>query len=170
MTRQATVVRCLCAVTAMLVALTGAACNSAESQRREIEAAATAAAQRAVAEEKAALQREKQRVVQEPSNYLEPRDVQVLDRGIVRHYREMSKFSVLNKAKWPVSDISGEIDWLGDNDVKLATIAFAVRGSIPAGATQTFSKDDGTLISTAVQLAAPRYRIRFTKVTLAEAP
>jgi hypothetical protein len=160
--------------------LAGMACNNG-AQKREIEAAASAAAEKAVAEERSrvaaaeaekarSIEHEKERVVKEPSSYLEAKDVEVFDRGILRRYREVVKLSVINKAKWPVQNMTGNVDWVDASGNTLASVILVLKGSIPAGATQTFSKQEGTLATTTIQLAAPTYRIRFSKVALVEAP
>jgi len=165
-----------------LLAMLGAACGQNEgANKREIEAVASVAAAKAVAEERArvaaaeadreaAIEREKQLVIHDPSTYLEARDIEVFDEGIIRRYREVVKLSVVNKAKWAVQDILGTVDWLDAGGGTLASATLRFKGSIPSGATQTFSMQDGTLSSTTIQSAAPRYRVRFTRVALLQSP
>lgn len=92
--------RRLASVAVLLVTITGVACRDQAAEKREIDAAAGAAAQKAVAEERArvakeeadkaaAIENEKKRVIAEPSNYLEATELNVLNNGIVRPYREV---------------------------------------------------------------------------------
>ncbi|TKD09152.1 hypothetical protein [Polyangium fumosum] len=118
--------------------------------------------------EKEAIQQAKLRILRDPSSVLVADNLGYFDKGIINSYRQLVKMSVLNKSKYALGSIEGEVDWLDDNGHKVGSVPFTLKGSIPAGDTKWFSKDAGTLSNGTLQTNATRTRIRFTRVQLIE--
>ncbi len=119
-----------------------------------------------VAEEKEA--KEKRDLVNDPARFLEVVDWTYRDDGIINSYRQMATVRVINKSKYAVRDVAGEVDWLDAQDQKLASMPFSLKGSIPAGDTKQFALSDRTLTNGTVKLAAKKGRVRFLSLRLVE--
>jgi len=154
-------------------------CKGEEEQRRETAALAAQIAKeqerlraeeelRKAEEEKRRLDTEKERVVATPSQFLESSELEYFDKGIINDYRQLTSARVLNKSRFALRDIQGEVDWIDDNGQKVGSVPFFLKGSIPAGDTKHFTKEGGTLINGTLETSANRAKIRFTSVKLVE--
>jgi hypothetical protein len=112
----------------------------------------------------------KAQLVADPSAYLEASDIGYYDKGIINDYRQVTRMRVMNRSKFPVTSVSGDIDWMDDGGAKVGSMPFSVSGSIAAGDTKLFSTDDGSLTNGTLQASAKRVIVRFTHVTIVEAP
>jgi hypothetical protein len=75
--------------------------------------------------------------------------------------------TVSNASHFPVGDLRGEITWTDVRGVSLGTATFLLKGSLPAGATKTFSTADGSLASPgAVEGVAAQSTVSFTRVSV----
>jgi hypothetical protein len=150
--------------------------QASDAKRNEVVAAAlaTAARERAAeqlrVEEAARVAQAREQLVKSPSTYLEASDVRYFDKGIVNDYRQITQMRVLNKSKFPVTDVQGEVDWTDDAGRKTGSVPFSIRGSIPAGDTKQFAAQDGSLTNGALQTSVTHAAVRFTHVTIVEAP
>lgn len=105
----------------------------------------------------------------QPDQYLESSDFTYYDKGIINDYRQLVGVRVLNKSKYPVTDLQGEVDWIDTDGQKVGSVPFTLKGSIAAGATVSFSEQDHTLSNGTLQASAKRARLRFTSIRIAEA-
>jgi len=142
--------------------------QAAALARTQAELAVLKAKETAAEEARARREKAKQDLLANPSAWFEATDIEFFDKGIINTYRELVKVSLMNKSRFAVRDVRGTVQWLRDNGDEIASVDFSVPGSIAAGDTKTFSKDDGTLTSTTIQTGAQKYRIRVTKVALVE--
>lgn len=133
---------------------------SRDRQRRDDEAAAQAA------QEAAKLEAEKQKV--RTGQYLTTSDLTYYDKGIINDYRQLTGMAVLNRSKFPVMNLSGDVEWIWDNGARAASMPFVLKGSIAAGDTKTFSTSDGSMQNGTVQTGATKVRIHFTNVDIVE--
>ncbi len=139
-----------------------------DEQQRQQDAVAAALKLRETQEaEKQA--RERTQLLTQPDQYLESSDFTYYDKGIINDYRQLVGVRVLNKSKYPVADLQGEVDWVDDDGQKVGSVPFTLRGSIAAGATVRFSEQDKTLSNGTLQASAKRARLRFTSLRIAEA-
>ena len=67
----------------------------------------------------------------------------------------------------PAAGSGGCAPW--DNNQKLGSMPFTLRGSVAAGVTAHFTQQDGTLSKGTIQSSARRARLRFTSLRIAEA-
>ncbi len=110
--------------------------------------------------------KEKQDLRAHPQRYLESSETMYRDDGIINSYRQLSSMRVMNKSAFAVRDVSGEVDWLTEQDQKVATMPFTLKGSLPAGDTKTFSLKDGTLSNGTVKTGATKAQVRFLSLGL----
>lgn len=158
-------------VALLILAFAGSACDhSAEDQRQKERAEFDRlSAERARAEEeRQRIEQEKLRIRAQPSTYLEPSDLAYYDKGIINDYRQLVGVSVLNKSKYPLRNISGDVEWLDDSGARVGSMPFALKGSIVPGDTKRFTGGDGTLSNGTIQTTAKRARLRFTSVEIVE--
>jgi hypothetical protein len=73
----------------------------------------------------------------------------------------------MNRSKFAVTNVSGEVDWM-KGDVKIGSTVFSLVGSIPAGDTKMFATTNSTLTSTTIRGAADSQVVRFTQVEIVE--
>lgn len=139
-----------------------------EEQQRQQDAVAAALKLREQ-QEAAKKALERSQLLAQPDSFLETSNSAYFDKGIINDYRQLVGVSVLNKAKYPVTDLQGEVDWFDDNGAKFGSMPFTMRGSIAAGATVRFTAQDGTLSNGTIQGKATRAKIRFTSLRIAEA-
>jgi len=143
--------------------------REARAEQRE-RAAALQAAQAAVQAGQAAEAQGK--VVQrnalaaEPNKYLQASDVGYVDQGIINDYRRLANVTVTNASHFAVESLAGDVAWVGANGERFGSVPFSLRGSIPAGATQTFRAGDGTLTSGTLQGKAATALISFRRVDI----
>ena len=113
-------------------------------------------------------ERDKAALLATPSRFLAPSDLMVDDKGIINHYRQLIRITVLNKSQFSVTGVHGEVDWVDAKGGKFGSTTFELAGSIPAGATEQFSVSSGTLKSTTIQ-GSGQPAIRFTSLNVVEA-
>lgn len=135
--------------------------TSAERGRREERERVEAA--RKAQEEKEATDRA--RLIATPDQFLETSNLVYHDEGIINDYRTLTKVTILNKSRFPVHKLSGEIDWF-DGARKIGSMPLTLTGSVPAGDTKTFASSDGTLQNGTLQGKATAAKIRFTNVAI----
>jgi len=141
----------------------------AEDVAREQERLREEAEERKAEEEKLRIRRERDAILKNPGIVLEPDGFEYFDKGIINDYRQLSKMSVMNKSKYALTDIAGEVDWLDSEGQKVGSVPFTLTGSIPAGDTKWFSKAAGTLANGTLQTSAKRIRIRFINAAFVDA-
>ena len=144
--------------------------NADEDRQRQELATATRAAEVARTQELMRVQQEKQRLVTSPSLFLETSEPGYFDKGIINDYRQLIAVSVLNKSKYPVKNIRGDVDWVNDDGASVGSMPFSLKGSIPAGDTKRFTESAGTLANGTIQSSAKRARINITHIEIIEAP
>jgi hypothetical protein len=134
------------------VAASSAAVAAAAAQAEKDKASATAAASQA-AVQAAALQAQKDvatkakaaadlraDVQQNPSKYLQVSAPQAGTHGILNKTSELGALTVLNASPFALTGLHGTATWSDGS-----TTPFTLSGSIPAGATVTFTTANGTL-------------------------
>lgn len=131
-----------------------------QAQQRVIEDAKQAEAQ--------ALEQAKLDLRKSPEKHLIAGDLQYYDKGIINEYRQLTKMSVLNRSKFAVTRLAGEVDWFDDNGGKIGSTNFSLRGSIPVGETKWFSTDDGSLKSGTLGGSSKKLGVRFTQLEVIE--
>jgi hypothetical protein len=149
-----------------LIAVLLTACNTEADRQKQ----AALTAEQLLAKQKAAAAAERLNVVRNPNDYLKTSDFKSLDRGIINSYRELTSVTVLNTSKYPLNNLSGEVDWLAEDGSKFGSVPFTLKGSIPAGDTKEFSTEAHTLVSNTVKGNAKRLRVRFTNVEIVGTP
>jgi len=107
-------------------------------------------------------------IIMSPNNYLEVKDWQGHDRGIINDYRTLKSMTVLNRSRHAIHEMSGEVDWINAQGGNDGSMPFTLKGSIPAGDTKTFDVNTGTLTNGTVESEAKRAQIRFTRVSVVE--
>ena len=142
------------------------ACETQADRQRQAAAVAAELQSQQRAQEAA----ERARVAQNPDEYLQTSDMKVFDRGIINSYRELTGVTVLNKSKYPLDNLRGEVDWLSEDGAKYGSVPFTLKGSIPAGDTKVFSNSAQTLASGTVMGNARRARLRFTHAEIVGNP
>lgn len=115
-----------------------------------------------------ALEREKQALRDTPDSYLITSEPGYYNKGIINDYRQLIKVSVLNRSKFPVGGLSGDVEWYSDNGAKFGSTTFSLSGSIPAGDTKIFSTENGSMSSTTIQGDAKKAKVKFTHVEIIE--
>jgi len=115
-----------------------------------------------------ALEREKKALRDTPDSFLITSNLEYYNKGIINDYRQLIKVSVLNRSKFPVGGLSGDVEWYDDNGGKFGSTTFALGGSIPAGDTKNFSTEDGSMTSTTIQGGAKKAVVKFTHVEIIE--
>ena len=108
-----------------------------ERQRQEADDA------RRATDEAARVAAEKQKV--RTGAFLDTSDLVYYDKGFINDYRQLVGVSVLNRSKYPVMNLSGDVEWLNDGGARIASMPFELKGSIAAGDTKKFAAPDGTL-------------------------
>jgi hypothetical protein len=156
-------------VMALFVMLIGA-CTTPQDRKQEQQAAAASAAAAALQLQQAQQAAEKARLRSQPDLFLQTSNLTYYDKGIINDYRQLTGVTVLNKSKYPVNNLQGEVDWIGSNGAKAGSVPFTLSGSIPAGDTKTFSSAAGTLSNGTLETSASRAAIRFTHVDVVESP
>jgi hypothetical protein len=107
----------------------------------------------------------------QPDTFLDTSGIKYHDKGIINDYREFVGVTVLNKARYcSIRSAQGDVTWLDAQGAKLGSTPFALKVSIPAGATQKFSTEDGTLTSGTLQGAGVTVTIHFTGVEIVQPP
>jgi hypothetical protein len=155
----------------LLFGLTASACNSTSSapegatdqitQQQEIQKAAAALVEQARL-------KAKNDVLRDPAAFLEVKDSQSHDKGIINSYRQLTQIAVLNHSTVPVQDISGDVEWLNESGERQGSVPFRTRGSIAAGATAMFSQANGTLSNGTLETAANKFRLKISHVSVVE--
>lgn len=143
-----------------------------EMARRVADDAARRAAEDArirEAEERQAAERaEKQGVASNPGSVLNASGFETLDKGVINDYRQLTKVTILNRSKYALRRISGQVEWLTSDGGFVGASPFDVEGSIPAGDTKTFSVSAGTLRSGTIQGSASSLRLRYNPAEIVE--
>jgi hypothetical protein len=164
---------------ALLAAILGATCQCESKQDKDaqVQQAVTQALKQervsqaqAREQEKAsqaqALERERQELRDTPDSFLVTSNPEYYNKGIINDYRQLIKVSVLNRSKFPVGGLSGDVEWYDDDGGKFGSTTFALRGSIPSGDTKTFSTEDGSMTSTTIQGDAKKAKVKFAHVEI----
>ena len=142
------------------IAAAASSAAAAQSDKDKATAAAAAAAKvQAAAELRADVQ-------QHPDKYLTVSNEQPFDKGIINSYRQLATMTVLNRSQFALANLSGSVNWLDATGSSAGTTPFSLSGSIPAGATVTFSTGDGTMTSGTLQAKANGVRITFAPATI----
>lgn len=149
--------------------------QAAEAAHEQEQQAAEAAHEQALAMQRAAEEAEAKRkadqraqVLQNPNGFFDVSEVVYFDKGIINDYRQLSAFTLLNKSPYPLHEMNGTIEWVKDNGESAGSTPFSLKGSIPAGDTKKFSKNDGTLESGTLQSDAANYRLKFEHVAIVQ--
>jgi hypothetical protein len=166
------------------VSLALAGCNDKLEQQQHDQAIAAAAASAAAAAAAAQAEKDKTAAVataatkaqaatelradvqQHPGKYLQVSNLQDKDKGIINSYRQLTGMTVLNTSKFALNNLSGSVNWLDDNGASTGTTPFTLSGSIPAGATVTFSTAAGTMTSGTLQSKATKQQVTFAPATI----
>jgi hypothetical protein len=138
----------------------GGCCEAIKKQQLQRE---TDAARRAQDERD---RQEKLQIMRAPDDALDTSNIVFYDEGIINDYRTLSSVTVLNKSRFALTNLRGEIDWLDGQGAKFGSMPFSITGSIPAGDTKTFTKGAGTLANGTLRGKASKARIRFTSAQL----
>lgn len=111
---------------------------------------------------------EKARVRSNPDAVLEVTGYAAYDKGIINDYRQVTEMTVLNRSKFALHNMSGDVEWVGKDGRGVGAIPFSLKGSIPAGATVKFTKDAGTLTNGTLQTSAKAARITFRSAAIVD--
>lgn len=141
---------------------------AAIEHQREVEEAAEAARLRAEQEARAREAARRLAATSDPTTVLDLLDSRVYDEGILNDYRTLTKIRLMNRSAYPLRRLSGEVRWFKTSGTYLGSSPFRLSGSIPAGATATFSTRDGTLSCGTIQGNAHRFELRFNAAEIVE--
>lgn len=109
---------------------------------------------------------ERLNLVSNPSMYLDTSEPTFDDDASA--YEQLLGVTVLNKSRFPVRGLEGDVRWLDDTGQPIGTSRFSLSGSIPAHASKRFSLSDGTMTSTTLRGGALRVAITFTRVNIGD--
>lgn len=138
--------------------------RQAAAAQQQAELSAAAAQQEAVDR----VQREKVALRKNPARFFGISETAFHDKGIVNSYRQLMQMTVVNKSRFAVSEVSGEVDWLKADGAKIGSTTFSLAGSLPAGEARSFKTQDGSLTASTLQGAAAKWDVRVTHVEVAE--
>lgn len=141
---------------------------AAEEQRRLIEEAARRAEQERRLEEERAILAEKQGIAANPGPVLQVLDWNYYDRGFINDYRELSTITILNRSKYALRRLAGQTTWLASNKVPMGSTWFQLEGSIPAGDTKIFSRQNGNLSGGTIAGRSSSMRLSFNPAEIVE--
>lgn len=143
------------------------ACKSQQEEQRQKEKQVETA-QEALAR----TQREEcARLRNSPESLLETSGLVYYDKGIINDYRQLTGMTVLNKARYcAVRSAEGDVTWTDEQGRRFGSTPFSLKKSIPAGATEKFSTEDGTLTSGTLQASAKKAQVKFTRVDVISPP
>jgi hypothetical protein len=160
-------------------AIAAAAASSAAAAQAEKDKDTTAAAASQAAVQAAALQAQRDTtdrakaaadlrsdVQANPGKYLQVTNSQAYDKGLINSYRQLTSLTLLNKSSFALTDLKGSVDWEDASGASTGTTPFTLVGSIPAGATLTFSTANGTMTSGTLQTKTNKTQIKFTHATI----
>lgn len=141
------------------------AAEEAEARRIEIDAAAKKQAEDLFAkrdEEKRNAERaERESVLADPTPVLETSGFRLFDKGILNSYRQLASVTVLNRTRYSLRGLSGQVEWLSERGKFLGATPFTLAGSLSAGATRTYTTNARTLDSGTIQSSANTVRLKF---------
>jgi hypothetical protein len=143
--------------------------RAAWKERRDLDDADA----RARAREEQRQQQESERVANDKrmvrsGAYLVTSDFGYHDEGIINDYRQLAAVTVLNRSKYPVNNISGNVEWIDGSGTIAGSMPFSLGGSIVAGDQRRFTQADGSLRNGTIRSSATRARIVFTHVDIVE--
>ncbi len=124
-------------------------CQSAAHEQEYARHEAEVGADRAQARARASL-------TLSPDTYLRSSGVSFYDEGFV------SSVTVSNTSPFAVSGVEGRAVWFDAKGSKVGSTPFALRRSIPSGATAPFAVDDGSLTSGTLHGVAANVVLHFT--------
>jgi uncharacterized membrane protein len=144
-----------------------------ERRRQDADAAREAREQQRQQQEQQRQEQEAARVEQErrdvrAGKYLVTSNLEFFDKGIINDYRQVVGVTVMNRSKYAVTNMSGNVEWIDDSGAATGSVPFSFGGSLPAGDTRRFSQSDGSLRNGTLQTSAKRARIVFTRVDIVE--
>jgi hypothetical protein len=110
----------------------------------------------------------KREITNNPGAFLEAAQFETFNKGILSSYRQLTKMTVTNKTKYPLTSLSGEVHWYSDaGDVREKTM-FRVKGSLAGGDSKVFSTGDGSLESGTTESHAKKLRVVFDSAKIVE--
>jgi hypothetical protein len=119
--------------------------------------------------QEAARAEEKMNLLTNPALYLATGDREYVgeDAGDVDH--QLTSMSVQNTSHFAVGDLTGEVVWFDDQDRRLGTTPFTLRGAIGPGEIKHFSLSDGTMQSGKLHGLSGAVQVAFTHVHVVDA-
>jgi hypothetical protein len=115
-------------------------------------------------EARAARAEERLNLVSNPSLYLHAGDRQYAAADGGPNDAQLTALTVYNGSHFPVSDLHGDAIWLDEQDRRLGSTSFVLRGGIPANAVRRFTIVDGTMTSSILYARAANVELVFTRV------
>jgi hypothetical protein len=105
---------------------------------------------------------ERLNVITNPSMYL---DTSELDfDNDATDYEQLLAMTVLNKSRFAVHGLEGDVGWFDDEGHRLGSSPFTLAGSIPPHGSVAFSTSDGSMTTGTLRGGALRVAITFTRV------
>jgi hypothetical protein len=119
--------------------------------------------------QEAARSEEKMNLLTNPGLYLPTGDREYIgeDAGDTDH--QLTSMVVQNTSHFPVRELTGEVVWFDDQDKRLGTTPFTLRGSIEPGQSQRFATSDGTMQSGKLHGLVGAVQVVFTHVRVVDA-
>lgn len=105
---------------------------------------------------------ERLNVITNPSMYLDTSDLD-FDNDAT-DYEQLLAMTVLNKSRFAVHGLEGDVGWFDDEGHRLGSSPFTLAGSIPAHGSVAFSTSDGSMTTGTLRGGALRVAITFTHV------
>ena len=143
-----------------------AANQEAVRERQRIDQSAAEAEHLRQREEAARIEAEKKKA--RSGQLLETSNLVYYDKGWINNYRQLTGITVLNRSKYPVNGLGGNVEWLDDGGRLLGSVPFTLGGSLLPGDTRRYTTDDGSLRNGTLQSNATKARIIWTSVTIVE--
>src|SRR4051794_32433348 len=109
---------------------------------------------------------ERLNLLSNPSIYLEASDLQYNDDAEDTDTWQLIAVTVLNKSHFTVKDLQGDVTWLDDQGQRLGRTPIAIKGSVFAGNTNTFSLQADTLATPPQKGTVASASISFTRAVL----
>jgi hypothetical protein len=109
---------------------------------------------------------ERLNVISNPSMYLDTSGLEFDDDAI--DYEQLLAMTVLNKSRFVVNALEGDIGWFDDEGHRLGSSRFTLSGPVAAHGSQTFSTSDGSLTSGKLNGGALSVAITFTHVKVGD--
>jgi hypothetical protein len=77
---------------------------------------------------------------------------------------ELRSVVVYNSSHFTVGDLSGDLVWLDEQEQRVGSVPFSLRGSVPPGGAKRFATGDGSMTSGKLKIPAVAAQVVFTHV------